>query len=158
MFDVGEQVLLKLQSYAQSTVANRPCRKLTYKNFSPFTTTERVSTLAYRLQLPPDSRIHSIFHDSQLQPFVPDHTPVFLELSRVPDLTSTELITTAILDRRMMKKGDAPFVHLQVHLKTLLPTATTWEDFDVLRQRYPTAWEGNSSHGGANVTPVDRSG
>lgn len=36
-FDVGEQVLLKLQPYAQSSVTNRPCRKLAYKFFGPFT-------------------------------------------------------------------------------------------------------------------------
>lgn len=35
-FQVGEQVLLKLQPYAQRSVVNRPFPKLAYKYFGPF--------------------------------------------------------------------------------------------------------------------------
>jgi transposase InsO family protein len=35
-FYVGESVLLKLQPYSQSTVANRSCKKLVYKFYGPF--------------------------------------------------------------------------------------------------------------------------
>ena len=34
-FQVGEQVLLKLQPYAQSSLVNRPCPKLAFKFFWP---------------------------------------------------------------------------------------------------------------------------
>ena len=83
-----------------------PKRKLAYKFFGPFVVTERISTLAYRLQLPPDSRIHPVFHVSQLKPFVPDYTPVFSELPKVPDLTASEAQPAAILDRRMMRSEE----------------------------------------------------
>ena len=158
-FDVGEKVLLKLPPYAQSTIANRPCRKLSYKFFRPFQVTERIGTLAYRLQLPPDSRIHPVFHVSQLKPFTPDYTPVFAELPRVPDLTGGETEPVAILERRMMKKGDAPVVQLRVQWANMPTSATTWEDYTVLRQRYPSAciWEGASSQGEDNVAPTDAS-
>ena len=111
-FDVGEQVLLKLQPYAQSSVANRPCHKLAYKFFGPFTVTERIGTLAYRLNLPPDSRIHPVFHVSQLKPFIPDYIPVFAELPKIPDLMAADRVPIAVLDCRMMKKGDAPVVQV----------------------------------------------
>lgn len=107
-----------MQLYAQLSIANWPCRKLAYKFVGPFVVTKRVGTPAYRLQLPPDSRIHPIFHVSQLKPFVPDYTLVFSELPKVPDLTSGALEPVEILDRRMMKKGDMPVVQLQVQWDT----------------------------------------
>lgn len=100
---------------------------------------ERVGTLAYRLHLPPDSRIHPVFHVSQLKPFTPDYTHVFSELPRIPDLTAGDLEPVAILDRRMMKKRNIPVVRLQVLWANTPPTTTTWEDYDVLCKRYPTA-------------------
>ncbi|XP_020147059.1 uncharacterized protein [Aegilops tauschii subsp. strangulata] len=113
-FDVGEQVLLKLQPYDQSSIVNRPCRNLSYKFYGPFMVAERNGTLAYRLQLPADCRIHPVFHVSQLKPVIPDYTPVFSELPRVLELVTGEAEPMAILERCMMKEGDMPIIQLQV--------------------------------------------
>lgn len=155
-FAVGDQVLLKLQPYVQVSVASRPCRKLAYKFFGPFTVLERVGNLAYRLKLPPDGRIHPVFHISQLKPFVPSYTPVFSELPKVPDLTTTPLKPIAIQERRMVKKGDAALTQVWVQWSTLPADATTWEDYDVIRKRFPNAelWEDEAAaQEGATVTP-----
>lgn len=154
-FQVGEEVLLKLQPYAQTTVANRPCRKLAYKYFGPFKVEEKIGTLAYKLSLPEDARVHPVFHVSQLKPFTPNFGPVFGELPKPPDLTATELNPIAILDRRMRKKGNAPLVQLLVQWSHHPATAATWEDYEVLRLRFPAAtiWEGASTQGETNVTP-----
>lgn len=45
-FFVGEQVLLKLQPYAQHSVANRPFPKLAFKFFGPFTVVEKIGATA----------------------------------------------------------------------------------------------------------------
>lgn len=63
-FQIGEQVLQELQPHAQQLVASRPCTKLAYKFFGPFTIQDKIGNLAYKLELPQDSRIHSIFHVS----------------------------------------------------------------------------------------------
>lgn len=117
---------------------------------------EHIGTLAYRLQLPPDNRIHPVFHVSQLKPFTPDYTPVFSELPRVPDLVTAESEPVAILERRMMK-GNVPVIQLQVQWANMPETATTWADYDTLRLRYPTAciWDGAPSQGEDNVAPAD---
>jgi hypothetical protein len=44
-FSVGDQVLLKLQPYTQSTVASRPYPKLSYKYYGPYTILERMGVL-----------------------------------------------------------------------------------------------------------------
>jgi hypothetical protein len=113
-FNVGEQVLLKLQPYAQSIVANRPCAKLAFKFFGPFAVEQRIGKVAYQLILPPESCIHPLFHVSQLKPFTPDYTPVFSDLPRAPDLTTGNKLPVAILERRMVKKGHHAVVQIKV--------------------------------------------
>lgn len=156
-FAVGEQVLLKLQPYAQSTVANHPCPKLAFKFFGPFTIEQRIGSMGYKLKLPLDSRIHPVFHVSQLKPFTPDYSPVFAELPRLTDLTTATLQPELILDRRMVKKGNTSIVQLRVQWSSLSPDSATWEDYTVLRHRYPTApcWEnGALAQEGEIVTPA----
>ena len=155
-FEVGDSVLLKLQPYTQSTVANRPYPKLAYKFFGPFQILERIGPLAYKLQLPDDSRIHPVFHVSQLKPFTPDYSPVFSELPRAPNLTAAPVQPIAILERRMVKKGNNSIVQVKVQWSSLAPESPTWEDYSVLRQRYPEAscWDEDArAQGEANVTP-----
>jgi hypothetical protein len=85
-FQVGEQVLLNLQPYAYSSVVNRPFPKLAYKYFGPFEIVEKIGSSAYKLLLPVDSRVHPMFHVSQLKPFTPDFSPVFHQLPNIPAL------------------------------------------------------------------------
>jgi len=89
-FAVGDQVLLKLQPYTQSSVANRPYPKLAYKYFGPYTVIQKVGTVAYRLQLPDDAQIHDVFHVSQLKPYTPDYTPIYDSLPVLSDLEATK--------------------------------------------------------------------
>ena len=106
-FMVGDTVFLKLQPYSQASVVNRPYPKLAMKFFGSYKILERVGTVAYKLELPSTSQIHPVFHVSQLKTHVPDHTPVYTTLPEPPLLNRMNVVPEEILDRRLVKKGNA---------------------------------------------------
>jgi hypothetical protein len=154
-FTVGDKVFLKLQPYAQTSVVNRPCPKLAFKYFGPYEILARVGSRAYKLALPATSAIHPVFHVSQLKDFVPDHTPVFHELPKVVELDLVDAAPEAILDRRLVKKGNTAIPQGLIKWKFIDADAATWEDLTVLRSRFPTfdAWGQASAPEGGSVTP-----
>lgn len=155
-FQVGDQVLLKLQPYAQSSLVNRPFPKLAFKFYGPYKVLERVGTVAYRLDLPPSCSIHPVFHVSQLKPFTADYSPVFTDLSKVPVLDASSAQPAAILERRMVKRGNSAVPQVHIQWTSLPPSVTTWEDYNVVRERFPNAaaWGQAETSAGGVVTAV----
>jgi hypothetical protein len=160
-FQVGDQVLLKLQTYAQQSVVNRPFPKLSMKYYGPYKVTECIGKAAYRLDLPSDAKVHPVFHVSQLKPYTPNYTPVFNTLPKLIDLEAEPVEPAEILERRLVKKGSSAVVQIRVCWTNLPPDATTWEDDNVLRARFPVAlaWgQASSPAGGAITAQAEASG
>jgi hypothetical protein len=154
-FSVGDSVLLKLQPYAQSSVVNRPFQKLAFKYFGPYKIVTRVGAVAYQLALPPDSKVHPVFHISQLKPYIPKYSPVFTTLPSALDFDGLSSVPEHILDRRMVKKDNAATTQVLVKWSQLPEESATWEDYYQLRERFPDApcWEAVPISGGESVTP-----
>lgn len=103
--EIGDQVLVKLQPYRHSSVALRKNNKLWMRYFGPFNIIDKIGVVAYKLQLPETTRIHPIFHVSQLK--------VFKGLTIVPylplPLTTVEegpvIQPAAVLSTRSILKG-----------------------------------------------------
>jgi hypothetical protein len=155
-FIVGEQVLLKLQPYAQASVVNRQHPKLSYKFFGPYSILERIGAVAYKLQLPTTAKVHPVFHVSQLKPFIPKYTPVFSDLPAIPDLAAATVEPEAILERRMVRSGNAAATQILIKWRGLDAVHATWEDYDLLKLRFPQAalWEEAHAREGDSVTPA----
>jgi hypothetical protein len=142
-FVVGDQVLLKLQPYTQSSVANRPFPKLAAKYFGPYKVLQKIGSVAYKLDLPEGSQVHPVFHISQLKPFIADHTPVYDDLPAVTDLTATTTVLAAVIDHRLVKKGNTAIPHVKVTWTVLPESSSTWEDYYVLKEWYMDAQLGD---------------
>ena len=128
-FQIGDEFYLKLQAYKQGS-AHVGNQKLQRRYYGPFPIIDRIGNVGYQLKLPPDAQIHNVFHVSLLK-------PAYHPIQAIPTLpisnTCTTLLPQAILDRRMVKRHNAPAVQLLIHRKDQSPTYASWEFADELR-------------------------
>lgn len=136
VFQVGDSVFLKLQPYVQSSVTARAHHKLLFKFYGPFRVLERVGEAAYRLQLPPNSRIHPVLHVSQLKNALGANCQVHPSLPSPDDQFA---VPYRVLQRRFRQKGNKVVPQGLIQWSDQAETLATWEDLDELHQRFPRA-------------------
>jgi hypothetical protein len=75
-------------------------------------------------------------------------------------MDTQDLEPEEILERRLGKKGNAAYVQVKVKWTSLPLSQATWEDYDVLRARFPNApaWGQAGPSGGSGVTTAEASG
>ncbi|KAM1539599.1 hypothetical protein COP2_004470 [Malus domestica] len=136
-FNVGDWVYLKLQPYRQHSVANRPSNKLAPKFYGPFQITKRIGRVAYQLRLPPDSKLHPVFHVSLLKPQIGNaHSP----LADLPPIDSTGVLhwqPEMVLDRGIFKKKNRAVTKWLIKWVGIPTNDATWEEADEILARYP---------------------
>jgi len=138
-FAVGNMVYLKLQPYIQSSVASRLNQKLAFRFFGPFQVSQRIGKVAYKLDLPSDSKIHPVVHVSQLKKHIAPHLQVSSDLTVFPDADSPQDVPIAVLDSRLVHHGSSTATHLLIQWSGLPSTLATWEERQDFRRRFPAA-------------------
>lgn len=104
VFKVGELVYIKLQPYRQRSLAKRPYEKLAARYYGPFEVLKPIGQVAYKLKLPDSSKIHPVFHISQLKRAIGplQGTPTLpSQLNAELEMVEPE----SLLDVRMEKTG-----------------------------------------------------
>lgn len=132
IFQVGDRVFLKLQPYRQQSLARRPCEKLSARFYGPFTITEKIGKVAYRLELPPDAHVHSVFHVSQLKKAVGSE-PVSPSL---PPQLSTDLYLNVQPEHILAVRpaqDKSPRTEVLIKWSGLQEWEATWEDFQQIQ-------------------------
>jgi hypothetical protein len=139
-FAVGDMVYMKLQPYAQTSVAKRSNHKLSFKYFGPYEVLARIGKVAYKLKLPENSQIHPVLHVSQLKKMVPSDQVHTTDLSFHFLTDELSLVQPALVQqRRAMKRGRGHIDQVLVSWTGLPATLCTWESEVVLRCRFPGA-------------------
>jgi hypothetical protein len=133
-FAVGDWVYLKLQPYVQSSLAPRSNQKLAFKYFGPFRVIARIGSVAYKLELPPSSSVHPVFHVSQLK----QSAGPFPVSSTLPADTAAFQVPEAILQRRWTE-ADQSVEQVLIKWTGMSPALATWENLVALKQRFPDA-------------------
>lgn len=137
-FEVGDMVFLKLRPHVQQSVAARICPKLSPRYFGPFKVIARVGAVAYRLELPPTSRIHPVFHVSLLKKAVGDAIvnstlPASLEVTE-----DSVWEPEAVLDQRTVVRHGTSISQVLIHWKNKPIEEATWEDRDYITVQFPS--------------------
>ena len=103
-FVVGDWVYLCLQPYRQHSVAMRKVLKLSPRYYGPYQVVQRIGPVAFKLDLPATSRIHQLFHVSNLRKKLGADVQPQVVLSLVTAEGVLQPLPEAILDRCMVKK------------------------------------------------------
>jgi hypothetical protein len=136
-FEVGQYVYLRLQPYRQASVAHRRSLKLSPRFYGPFRILRRVGQVAYELDLPPEARIHPVFHVSQLKPKLGSASTA---LPRLPPVDSHGVLRpepAEILGRRFSPRNNRAFTEILVRWEGQSAADATWEAFHSLKDAYP---------------------
>lgn len=154
-FCVGDWVFMKLQPYVQQSVMTRANKKLSFKFYGPFQIVQRIDSVAYKLDLPATSLIHPVVHVSQLKKAIAPAEQVQPVLPTLHPVAGQLAVPGKILQRRLQRRGNKMVVQVLVEWSGVSSPATTWENLEELRHRFPVApaWGQADFQDGSNVTP-----
>ncbi len=106
VFNVGDKAFLRTKNYLSGEKKFRPKKKLAAKWAGPFDIIQKISETAYRLKLPPQWKIHDVFHVANLWPAqITDEFKMREKTQPPPDLIDgiEEYEVEAILKKRTNK-------------------------------------------------------
>ena len=92
----------------------RRSQKLAVRYYGPFKVLQKIGTVAYRLDLPPDSRIHPIFHVSKLKKKLGEVIQPQGQLPPLAEDGSLHPFPEAILAKRLVKRGNSTDVEVLI--------------------------------------------
>jgi hypothetical protein len=126
-------------------------QKLSFRYFGPFKVLHNVGSVAYRLELPPSSSIHHVFHVSQLKKVIGPGVQVS---SGLPPDSLVLQYPEKVLQKRSVTKGVCPVVQALINWSSLPESLATWVDLESLKQRFSgaPAWGQVGSKAGGVVT------
>ena len=145
-------VFVRLQPYKQSTLKRSGAEKLKPRFYGPYKIIKKVGEVAYELELPPNSKIHNIFHVSCLKKVLGQKTIVSTELPPLDDEGKLVLIPEEILDTREKRLRNRSIIEHLVKWKGLPLEDATWEGAHILENsnlhclRTSNIWEGRTCH------------
>jgi hypothetical protein len=144
---MGVETNFDSASNPNTSMAPRAHHKLLFKYYGPFLVIERVGDTSYRLQLPPQSRIHPVLHVSQPKKALGPKCQVQAEL---PPPDTQFAIPLCVLQRCFCQHNSASVPQVLIQWSGQPHTLATWEDLEELKQRFPQApaWGQATSQGG----------
>lgn len=136
-FEVGDWVFLKLHPYRHKSLLKRPSHKLSPRFYGPFKVDARVGKVAYRLHLPPQSKIHPTFHVSLLKKRIGDSTPSSSTLPPIDQHGAFTWVPLKVLDMAVVRKKNRSITNWLIQWVGLPEEDATWEEAHSIASRFP---------------------
>ncbi|KAA3452486.1 DNA/RNA polymerases superfamily protein [Gossypium australe] len=149
-FKVGEKVFLKVSSWKKILRFGRK-GKLSPRFIGPYEITDRIGSVAYRLALPVDLKIHNVFHVSMLRRYRsdPSHVIPLAEIEIRPDM-SYEEEPIKILAREVKQLRNKDIALVKVLWQKHGIEEATWEQEEAMREQYSNLFT-SKIFGGENL-------
>ena len=121
------------------------CDKLAPRYCGTFEILSKIGQVAYQLTLPPNSRVHNVFHIYVLKKYVHDATHV-VNWNDVQVEQEVDFLVEPnyILRWREITLRNCTIGQVKVKWKHLSPEEATWELESNMRDAYPILFQGNS--------------
>ena len=111
--------------------------KLSPRFFEPFQVVKKIGVVAYKLALPDDAKIHSVFHVSCLKKKLGSHVSPLPVLPPVDANGELKPKPGVVLNRRMCKVANRAVTELLIHWNGTTKEDNTWELLYNLQRDYP---------------------
>lgn len=105
------------------------------KFFGPYKVLDKIGSVAYKLELPSYSRIHPVFHVSQLKRLVGEVTST----TQLPTILqeTVEKVPECCLGRKMVKRQNRAATMVLVKWRDESEDTATWEFLYELQKKFP---------------------
>ncbi|KAF8407228.1 hypothetical protein HHK36_006355 [Tetracentron sinense] len=156
-FEVGDMVFLKLQQYSQVSLFKRSNQKLVAHFFGPYKVVKCLGPIAYRLELPQNTRLHLVFHVSLLKKYVGPNVVVNRTIPAVLDTGVISPLPRSILDYCWTRQDHKMLEKLMVQWDCLPFKDASWVERSQFKLQIPTfnlAGQGCFSRGGLRYIPM----
>jgi hypothetical protein len=127
-YKAGDQVLLSTQNISLATLKSGSIRKLAPKWIGPFKILQIISPVTFKLNLPPEFKIHPVFHAQLLKPYHQDSSNRESRPSPLIVNNQQEWEVQDILAERK-RSGQKQYL---VHWKGYTRHEATWEPMENL--------------------------
>ncbi|WKA11764.1 hypothetical protein VitviT2T_029233 [Vitis vinifera] len=136
-FNIGDLVYLRLQPYKQQSVVQRRNLKLSPRFYGPYRVLEKIGTVAYRLELPLEAKIHPVFHVSCLKEKLGERHQLVVTLPPADKDGVIRPEPEEILHRRLKKKKNHAVTEVLVKWKGLGEDEASWVEYSTLVNEFP---------------------
>ncbi|KAH9291972.1 hypothetical protein KI387_042837 [Taxus chinensis] len=134
-FEIGDWVFVRLQPYKQMSLKQQKKEnKLAPKYYGPYQVLQKIGSVAYKLELPPSSHIHPVFHVSCLKKVIGQKFEAQTELPELDEEGRIILEPEKILQTRTKRLRTRDIKEYLIKWKNLSIEDATWEDEGFLQQ------------------------